>query len=46
MKSNNSEYKIPGFHGVEDSNHCCDTMQWYDRIPTFRRIMLPPSSGR
>jgi hypothetical protein len=35
------------FHGDEDSNRGvqrCETM-WCGRIPTFRRTLLPPSSG-
>jgi len=34
------------FHGDQDSNHGllgCDAVWWCKR-PTFRRVMLPPSS--
>jgi hypothetical protein len=33
--------KIYSNRGLQD----CDTVQWFGRIPTFRRTMLPPSSG-
>jgi len=40
--------KIWGFHGGEDSSRSllsCEDVQCCGRIPTFRRTLLPPSSG-
>jgi hypothetical protein len=37
------------FHGDEDSSRgllCCDAVKCCDRIPAFRRAILPQSSGR